>query len=106
MEHWMEGVLSTAAFDARGTGRTSRYVRDRPGCRGMRVASAVAVMSVLHAGVFVPFAREPVAPVRARQRAHDALASPRPVPFATVVERREVVHHDAASGTTQTQAAA
>lgn len=102
----MEGVLSTAAFDARETGGTCRYVRGRPGCRGMRVAAAVAVMSVLHAGVFVPFAREPVAPVRARQRAHDALASLRPVPFATAVERHEVVHHDAASGATQTHAAA
>ncbi|CAB3962819.1 TonB family protein [Burkholderia aenigmatica] len=159
--------MSTAAFAARETGGTCSFIRDRSSRRGIRVASAVAAVSVLHAGVFVLLAREsvvrnvpvqrqvmvamliapepapevstmttaaprpkeasrmthrvnaaarssagrepltarPVAPVPVRQQAHDALAPPRPAPFATAVERREARHDDATSGATPTQAA-
>ncbi|MDN7878742.1 energy transducer TonB [Burkholderia aenigmatica] len=52
-----------------------------------------------------PLTAGPVAPVPARQRADDALAPPRPVPFATAVERREAPRDDATSAATPTQAA-
>lgn len=159
--------MSTAAFDTRAAGGSYRFARNRSRRRGMYVASTVAVVSVLHAGVFVLLAREPavrsvpvqrqvmvatliapepaqqvsivataatppkaashttrranaaarsstgsvsqpagpVAPGRARQRAGDALAPSRPVPYAAAVERREAPHDDAASGVTPTQAA-
>ncbi|NUH44272.1 hypothetical protein HUF15_47775, partial [Streptomyces samsunensis] len=51
--------MSTAAFDTRAAGGSYRFARNRSRRRGMYVASTVAVVSVLHAGVFVLLARDP-----------------------------------------------
>lgn len=52
--------MSTAAFGAREVSGANGVVRDRARHRGMRVASVVAAVCMLHVGVFVLIAREQV----------------------------------------------